>query len=238
MDKAKLELAEHSEMYPYPFPATKLVSGFYAFGDDELFSSSCGFALNELETNPDYYEGAIVLNSQILPNGEPIEPVECAKTLFKLLNMPGYEQIEEKEIIDQHLEDFKQRHTDEFDTGVHATREQFEEFYERVAASDFVQLSADPDVAYVLKEPVDAEQREELIQLYCWKYRDEAQTVDLATLDIRPILDRKLDLSGFATYDPVHVFMMWEIPYCEPDISDEGPCLWAGWMRNNRFGDD
>lgn len=213
----------------YSPPAMERVTGFFAYGDGELFPSDCGLDINEFPTEEGVYEATVLLTPPYNRMVTGVEALAFCQEIFDALNLPKIEEMEQCECIECQLAPDAFQHKRETDVVFELGRAQFEELCARVASSSYTQLSEHPDVAFVLDMPRDAEEREELLAIYHWKFREEAKRRDDATLDIRPMVDRKGDLAGLLVPEPFLYFFLRDIPYCEPDGNFSESTGWPGW---------
>ena len=212
----------------YQPPALEQVSGFFAYGDGEIFSAQCGLDINQFPVEPELYEATVLLHPPYDRMLTGVEPLAFCQEVFDALNLPKIEEMMQRESIEQQLAPDVFQHQRETDLVFEMNRAEFEEMLTRVATSSYVQLGERPDVSYVLDAPQDEEQREMLLAIYHWKFREEAKKIRDETLDIRPMVNREGEVAGLLVPEPFLYFFLRDIPYCEPD-GDYSASGWPGW---------
>lgn len=188
--------------HSYPNPADAV--GIYVCGRDDLMSHGSHLYLMDSHDGTGLYDFQI--NLTLPPDVRRRTTVSrYVANVLDTLNLPPARSLFDEGPYLDHFD-----HTDilpgeGFLLEGFVTRSFFEELYVRIATSTFVQLSPDPCVGYVLRQP-HGDLKQKLLSVFYEVFPQYDAATGITDPELRPVFNRNLDMVGFATYNPDSVF--------------------------------
>lgn len=212
---------------PHPYPVPERAVGISVSGGGELLPEGCWVQALQSDEDGAQYEFMVCAKVPSLSQAMDLSALARINIVLTTMGLPTLKNmVGDSNGIYQELADTVMLPDEECVIHYLTSREAFESMYRCVATSDYVQLSHEADVGYVIDES-DEKVQERLYRLYQRMFQKEEPIVAKVTRrsersgevsgasesgrpKIFPIIDRELELVGVMTQHPTRIISIQE----------------------------
>lgn len=191
--------------------------------ENEKFEQKCKIQDEKYDFDLTFYtpnhDGTIGLNQELIESGQWKEPGhldytpgEYADRIMESLNLESPRKMSQ-ELSQEQSEETQKFYTElaeesqEYKIKMELDRRTFENCYRLVANSTYVQLSENPKIRYIMREPQDEKDRYRMLDYFYSSRPWETLEPEPVVPTIRPLVASNQDIIGMITYRPFSIIL-------------------------------